>query len=80
MPCLVLRNCKTKTLQIKRLKKFLSVFYSEKSKLAGLARMGEEVGISAHTNTKGEMVTSKRTKLGWFMTRGKQECEDTSQA
>ena len=56
------------------------MFLFRKPKLAGLARMGEEVGISAHTNTKGEMVTSKRTKLGWFMTRGKQECEDTSQA
>ena len=42
--------------------------------------MGEEVGISAHTNAKGEMVTEQRTKLGWFVTRGKQECEDTSQA
>ena len=56
------------------------VFLFRKPKLAGLARMGEEVGISAHANTKGEMVTSKRPKLGWFMTRGKQECEDTSQA
>ena len=56
------------------------MFLFRKPKLAGLARMGEEVGISAHTNTKGEMVIGKRTKLGWFMTRGKQECEDTSQA
>ena len=55
-------------------------FIQRKPKLAGLARMGEEVGISAHTNAKGEMVTEQRTKLGWFVTRGKQECEDTSQA
>ena len=79
--------CKIATLSLvklsernKRLENIPSVFYSEKPTLAGLAKWWEEVGILAHTNTKGEIGTGKRTKLGWFMTRGKQESKGTSQA